>query len=397
MATIRISQLTSITTPTDDDVLIINDADTNTRKITFANLTAGLVNTGSTSQTKAGNLTVNGTLTAAGNFVADTNTLFVDATNDRVGIKTSTPAYPLDVNGNAYIRTANSLRFGDANDSNYVGLKSPSVVAADFTLTLPDALPGSGTRLVTLTSAGIMGSTTLSYDSATDSISGGGFQATNQGFARFYELATNGTEYISLSAPASLATTNNYTLPNAYPGTSGYVLACTTGGVMSWVSNSAGAAGSTGEIQFNSGGVLASDADFTFNPLGNLLTVPSAAITTNFHSQGATQLGTTSADQITLSGTITGGILVDKTITPGGTTGAQTINESAGSVNFAAAATSLVVTNNTVTASSVIIATVATNDTTMTSVQAVAGSGSFTLYANAAATAETRVNFIVIN
>ena len=86
-----------------------------------------------------------------------------------------------------------------------------------------------------------------------------------------------------------------------------------------------------------------------------------------------------------------------KTVTAGGTTGAQTINKTAGSVNFAAAATSLVVTNSLVSTSSIIVATVATNDTTMKSVQAVAAAGSFTLYANAAATAETRVNFLVIN
>lgn len=88
---------------------------------------------------------------------------------------------------------------------------------------------------------------------------------------------------------------------------------------------------------------------------------------------------------------------LDKTITGGGTTGAQTIDKPAGSVNFAAADTSLVVTNSLVTANSVIVCTVATNDATMLSVQAVATSGSFTLYANAAATAETRVNFLVIN
>lgn len=92
-----------------------------------------------------------------------------------------------------------------------------------------------------------------------------------------------------------------------------------------------------------------------------------------------------------------GDIAADKTITAGGTTGAQTINKNAGSVNFAAAAASLVVTDSRVTTSSVIIATVATNDATMKSVAVVAASGSFTLYANAAATAETRVNFIVIN
>ena len=95
--------------------------------------------------------------------------------------------------------------------------------------------------------------------------------------------------------------------------------------------------------------------------------------------------------------TVKANIVVDKTITASGTTGAQTINKTSGSVNFAIAATSLVVTNSLVTTSSIILATVASNDTTMKSVQAVAAAGSFTLYANAAAAAETRVNFLVFN
>jgi hypothetical protein len=90
-------------------------------------------------------------------------------------------------------------------------------------------------------------------------------------------------------------------------------------------------------------------------------------------------------------------IVVNKTITASGTTGAQTIDKTSGSVNFAALATSLVVTNSLVTTSSIIMATVASNDATMKSVQAVAAAGSFTLYANAGATAETRVNFLVLN
>jgi hypothetical protein len=95
--------------------------------------------------------------------------------------------------------------------------------------------------------------------------------------------------------------------------------------------------------------------------------------------------------------TVKADIVVDKTITASGTTGAQTIDKTSGSVNFAIAATSLVVTNSLVTTSSIILATVASNDSTMKSVQAVAAAGSFTLYANAAATAETRVNFLVLN
>jgi hypothetical protein len=106
-----------------------------------------------------------------------------------------------------------------------------------------------------------------------------------------------------------------------------------------------------------------------------------------YQSEEAVNVGICDVDELRM----------DKTITASGTNGAQTINKPAGSVNFAAAATSLVVTNSLVTTSSVIIATVATNDTTMKSVAAVAAAGSFTLHANAAATAATRVNFIVIN
>ena len=82
---------------------------------------------------------------------------------------------------------------------------------------------------------------------------------------------------------------------------------------------------------------------------------------------------------------------------PGSKQGIFSINKNAGAVNFAAADASKVVTDSRVTANSIIVATVATNDSTMKSVQAVAAAGSFTLYANAAATAETRVNFLIIN
>lgn len=90
-------------------------------------------------------------------------------------------------------------------------------------------------------------------------------------------------------------------------------------------------------------------------------------------------------------------IAVPKTITASGTNGAQTINKMSGSVNFATAATSLVVTNSLVTTSSVIILTIGTNDSLMTSATAVAGSGSFTIFPNSAPAAATRVNFLVTN
>lgn len=124
---------------------------------------------------------------------------------------------------------------------------------------------------------------------------------------------------------------------------------------------------------------------------------PSATDVSNEITLGNTGIANFRVPGVGFNFSTTQGAVVPKTITAAGTTGAQTINKTAGSVNFAAAATSLVVTNSFVTANSVIIATVGTNDTTMKSVAAVANSGSFTLYANAAPTAETRVNFMVVN
>lgn len=302
MATVRISQLTAITTPTDDDVLIINDADTNTRKITFANLTQGLINTSSTPQTKSGALTISGTLTAQGNLVVDTNTLFVDATNNRVGIKTASPTVELDVDGTVRVRNANTVQFGDANDSNHVALKAPGVVPANITLTLPDALPPV-TNLIAVSSAGVMEySTGVVYNSTDDALELGAVRLTNQGSARFYENNANGSEYIQFSAPSSLATTNTYTLPTAYPVSSGFVLSSNTSGVLSWVSNSASAAGSPGEIQFNSGGAMGADSDFVWNSGTNTLQTANITLTGTLSAQGNVDLGNANTDSISFLG-----------------------------------------------------------------------------------------------
>ena len=87
----------------------------------------------------------------------------------------------------------------------------------------------------------------------------------------------------------------------------------------------------------------------------------------------------------------------DATMTAGGTTGAQTINKPTGSVNFAAGATTLVVTNNLVTTSSIVLVQQNTNDATATVKDVEIASGSFTIRLLAAATAETKVSFIVFN
>lgn len=85
------------------------------------------------------------------------------------------------------------------------------------------------------------------------------------------------------------------------------------------------------------------------------------------------------------------------TVTTGGTTGAQTINKPVGCVNFAAAASSLVVTNSLVTTTSPVLCTVNTADATATLKNCAVTSNTITVTLSAAATAETRVCFFVLN
>lgn len=87
-----------------------------------------------------------------------------------------------------------------------------------------------------------------------------------------------------------------------------------------------------------------------------------------------------------------------RTITTAGTTGNQTINLINGTVNFAAAATTITVTNSTVSATSQIIVTPQRLDgTCRTFVVDAKGAGTFNIVATAACTAETSVAFWVTN
>lgn len=87
-----------------------------------------------------------------------------------------------------------------------------------------------------------------------------------------------------------------------------------------------------------------------------------------------------------------------RTVTAAGQTGNKTIDKPNGSVNFAAgSSTPIVVTNSLVDQYSNIIPSIMSNDATLKTVQIVATAGSFTIYPGAAATAETKVAFFVIN
>lgn len=103
--------------------------------------------------------------------------------------------------------------------------------------------------------------------------------------------------------------------------------------------------------------------------------------------------------QITKTGIVTlnDDISIAKTITTAGTTGNRTINKMAGTVNIAAAGTSVTVTNSFVTANSLVFCTLRTNDSTAWIKNVVPAAGSFTVNLGAAATGEVSIGFMVIN
>lgn len=61
-----------------------------------------------------------------------------------------------------------------------------------------------------------------------------GTSAGNTGELQLRELAANGTNYVGVKSPDSLASTNSYTLPAEYPDADGQLLSSTTTGTMSW-------------------------------------------------------------------------------------------------------------------------------------------------------------------
>lgn len=100
---------------------------------------------------------------------------------------------------------------------------------------------------------------------------------------------------------------------------------------------------------------------------------------------------------ILIGGDIVIGQAIDFDATITATVGAVTINKSAGRVILALGAQSVVVTNSLVTADSIILLTMVTPDATSFFMYASAGSGSFTILANATATANMSINFLVVN
>ena len=87
---------------------------------------------------------------------------------------------------------------------------------------------------------------------------------------------------VAVRAAAAAGTATIYQLP-ASNGTSGYYLQTNGSGVTSWAAATAGAAGSSQQIQFNSSGSLAANAEFVWDTTYETVGIGTAAPLAGLH------------------------------------------------------------------------------------------------------------------
>ncbi len=141
----------------DKDARFEGDTDAN---LLFTDASTDRVGIGTA--TPAVKLDVVGAASVSGNLAVDTNTLFVDATNNRVGVGTVTPAVSLDVNGGISIQSANNLTWGGA-----YGATTPAISAsAGFLAFYPNGSTSGEQMRLTSTSLGL-GTSSPTFGSGT--------------------------------------------------------------------------------------------------------------------------------------------------------------------------------------------------------------------------------------
>ena len=331
MASIQISQLAAVTAATDDDVLVINDGDINTRKITFGNLTQNLLSN-SGSQVINGDVTINGNLVTDG-LVVDTDLISVDVPNQRIGILSVTPAHTLDVGGNVNIRNGATLRLCDLDSSNAVTFQAANAMPQDTAYTWPSSYPQGPNNVLASNASGALSwqfSLTDPMGTAGDMIYRDSTNSTKALPAgAVTQVLTVGSDGIPrwdnspsgfadpMSTPGDLIVKNNLNVTTRLPiGLPGQALSVATGQTnVEWAYPTAQAAGNDTEVQFNISNGLSSSTGFTFDSFNLRATAENLRSILEFESLGNTTLGDTSADFVTING------LINSNLTPNGNGG----------------------------------------------------------------------------
>jgi len=347
--------------------------------------------------------------------------LFWNNTLTRLGIRTATPTEAVEINGalrvegsstyggglvvendnslGPYIvsntnsnNTSNFLQFAArwiASGLGHIFQISPSTaVGVSRTFTTPFFIPSSFTATTGDVAIGGNISYTLStYAGASMVVKGTG----NVG------IGTT-TPDNRLHSELSDAVTNAMVFPLRLTHITSGTAAAGSGAGIEFEAESAGGTNrvaGTIENPFTTATNAAEVSDLVFR------TMRAGTLTESLRSlgNGTLQIGTLSGTASKIGAFTSGNIatVVTPTITTAGTTGDRTINELAGTVNIAAAGTTVTVTNSLVTANSLVFCTLRTNDTTATVKNVVPIAGSFTINLGAAATGEVSIGFFVVN
>tara|TARA_Y100000389_G_scaffold62080_1_gene58157 strand:+ start:2561 stop:4474 length:1914 start_codon:yes stop_codon:yes gene_type:complete len=123
----------------------------------FVDIVNSRVGIGKTEPTVA--LDVVGAVNATGNVAVDTNTLFVDSVNNKVGVGTTEPGATLEVTGNAFVSAnlevgTNDLFVDTVNSRVGIGTTSPNVLLELSSDTGSASITPTELRLSTTTNAG---------------------------------------------------------------------------------------------------------------------------------------------------------------------------------------------------------------------------------------------------
>lgn len=287
---------------------------------------------------------------------------------------------------------APSLRLYDDTGTNYIGLRAQGTLGIDYTYNLPTVDGSNGQFLKTNGTGTTSWATPTGATTFSDSV----FRIQDNGDA---------TKQIAFEASTiATATTRTITMPDAN-------INLTVGAGGSFASPTLNNLGTT---SINASLNPSTDNTFTFGNgskrwntgwFAGLLHadagVDTTAVSTSAGSIGLSTSFTTGNVNITSGSSgkiqLNSAIQLLATNTPGGTTGNQTINKSSGTVNIAAAGSTVTVTNATVTTSSIVFAVIRTNDASATIKNVVPGAGTFDINLTAAATAEVSIGFMVIN
>ena len=218
-------------------------------------------------------LTVNGTITSdtvttTGNYQISRGGAAVGLLSGDSGTTSYLPssftvAGTARFSSDAYLESGGVLRFYETDNSNFIGLTSPSSLAADVTFTLP-ATDGTAGQMLTTNGAG-----TLSWSSSTNYLqqvnvggtelllvpttSNTGFAALSSGGTRTAEVHADGSAYFSTLTSSGL----NYPTSD---GAAGEVMTTDGAGNLGWlaaakvvaVPGSQGASGNPGEVAADS-------------------------------------------------------------------------------------------------------------------------------------------------